>query len=184
MKAEIERQLFHLVLGIASLLILLALGRPFLIAGSFIAIVVGFFFVNRMLLKKKAPIADLFVKRFERKGAIFPGWGSANYGLGVLLVSALLESTPDVAAVLIVLALGDGFSTLLGKLGKRRLQWNNRKTWEGTVAFLVGSLPGYLFVGPLILPLALLGAFVESIDWPLDDNLMIPLTCTLFFWVI
>jgi dolichol kinase len=184
MRAEIERQIFHLVLGIAALVILLILGRPFVIAGSFIALIVGFFLVNRMLLKKKAPVADLFVKRFERKGAIFPGWGSANYGLGVLLVAALLDSTAYVAAALIVLALGDGFSTLLGKLGKHKLQWNERKTWEGTVAFLVGCLPGYFFVGPLILPLALIGAFIESIDWPLDDNLMIPLACILFFWVI
>ena len=184
MRREIERQVFHLVLGIASLFILLSLGRPFLIAGSFIALIIGFFFVNRMLLKKKAPVADLFVKRFERKGAIFPGWGSANYGLGVLLAGALIESTPEVAATLIVLALGDGFSTLLGKLGKHKLPWNTGKTWEGTIAFLAGCLPGYFFVGPLIIPLALLGAFVESVDWPLDDNLMIPLACTMFFWVI
>jgi len=184
MREEIERQAFHLMLGIISLIILLGLGRPYLIAGSFITLVVGFFFVNRMLLRKSAPIAEQFVTRFEREGAIFPGWGSANYGLGVLLASALLDNTSYVAAALIVLALGDGLSTLIGKLGRHRLPWNRSKTWEGTVAFMFGCLPGYLFVGPIIIPLSLIGAFIESVDWPLDDNLMIPLACTLFFWVV
>jgi dolichol kinase len=184
LREELERQAFHLSLGIAALIVLLLLGRPFLIAGSFFIILIGFLFVNKLLLGKNAFPANLFVKRFERPNAIFPGWGSANYGLGVLLVSGLVESAPQVAAALIILALGDGFSTLIGKKGNVRLPWNKRKTLEGSIAFVIGSLPAYYFIGPMIIPLAIIAALVESIDWPLDDNLMIPLACTIFFWAV
>lgn len=182
MKFELYRQSFHLALGIIALFVLLLLGRPFLMAGSFFALLVGFIVVNHLLLGGNVPLAEWFTKRFERADAHFPGWGSACYGIGVLFLSGFLHEPAAIAASIIVLAVGDGFSTLFGKMGRISLPWNNKKTLEGTVAFVIGSLFGYYFVGPAIIPVAIIAAIVESIDWPLDDNLMIPVACTIMFW--
>lgn len=184
MKREFSRQLFHLALGIAALAVLLLLGRPFLMAGSFFVMLIGFLVVNRMVLGVKVGLAEWFVRKFERPGATFPGWGSACYGLGILFLSGYLQDTSAIAASIVILALGDGFSTLIGKLGRKKLPWNRNKTGEGSIAFIIGSLFGYYFVGLAIIPVAIIAAFVESIDWPLDDNLMIPVACTIMFWVI
>jgi dolichol kinase len=184
MRGEPARQLFHLGLGIAALIVLFLLGRQFLLAGSFFAMIIGFLMVNRILLGARVSIAQWFVQKFERPGAYFPGWGPANYGLGVLFLSGFLSDANAIAASLIILALGDGLSTLIGRAGSKRLPWNRKKTIEGSVAFIVGSLPGFFFVGPIILPVAFVAAVVESIDWPIDDNLMIPVVCAVMFWMI
>lgn len=39
---------------------------------------------------------------------------------------------------LTLLCIGDGFAGLIGQTyGKSSLPWNRRKTWEGTIAFIV-----------------------------------------------
>lgn len=184
MRREVSRQMFHLFFGIAALALLLLLGRSFLMGGAFFVLLIGFLAVNRILLGGRVPLAQWFLERFERPGVHFPGWGSACYGLGVLFLAGYLDPPAQIAAALVVLAIGDGFSTLAGKMGRVKLPWNRNKTLEGTLAFLVGSGFGYYFVGPAIIPVAIVAALVESIDWPLDDNLMIPVACTIVFWLV
>jgi len=184
MMRELKRQSFHLLLGIFALCVLVFFGRGALMAGTFFAMLIGFVLVNRALLKNRIRIMEWFVKEFERKDARFPGWGSACYGLGILFLSGFLHDPAEIAAALVVLALGDGFSTLIGKMGNYRIPWNRSKTVEGAAAFFIGALFGYYFVGWAILPVAFVAMLVESIDWPLDDNLMVPVACTIMFWVL
>ena len=61
---------------------------------------------------------------------------------------------------------------------------NKNKTLEGTAAFFFGSLPAWIFIGSVILPLAIITALVESVDTGIDDNLLIPIVCVIVLSVI
>jgi len=184
MMRELKRQSFHLMLGIIALIVLVFFGRGFLMGGTFFAMLIGFILVNRVLLGERIEIMEWFMKEFERKDVRFPGWGSACYGLGILFISGFLHEQNEIAASLVVLALGDGFSTLIGKMGNYRLPWSKSKTVEGAAAFFIGGIFGYFFVGWAILPVVFVAMLVESIDWPIDDNLMVPIVCTIMFWIL
>ena len=183
-KTELERQLLHMILGLLALAILLVFGRGILTGMMFFIVIIGLLLVNLTYLGKKTGIVELFVRRFERTNVPFPGWGSACYATGVLLVASFLTDPNVIAASIIILAIGDGIATLAGKAGRIRLPYNRKKTLEGTVAFFIASLPGYFFVGDIIIPIALIAAVVESLDLPLDDNVTIPVAITAVFLVI
>lgn len=84
----------------------------------------------------------------------------------------------------VVFTLGDGLAALVGRpLHGPRLPWNGGKSWAGSLAFLLAAAVG-LFVllqlrdrnlaagdaAALSLLTATVGAIVESLDVPLDDN--------------
>lgn len=92
-----------------------------------------------------------------------------------------------------LLAFGDGMAALVGRgCGGPRLPWNPDKGWAGFVAFVVfGTLGASVLVAwtlrlplssgasprvlAITIPLAVIGALVESVPTTLDDNLTVPL---------
>jgi dolichol kinase len=124
------------------------------------------------------------VQRFERKDILFSGFGSACYATGALIPLVFLSDVNQIAACILILAIGDGLSTLVGKKGRRKLPHNQGKTLEGALAFFIGGLPSVLFIGILGIPLAAIAAIIETIDFRIDDNLTVPIFCTVFFLVI
>ncbi len=183
-KVEVKRQVFHILLGVLALVVLLIYGKGILMGMTFFIIIIGLLLVNETFLGKKIILVDWFRKRFERRNIPFPGWGSACYATGVLRAASFLENPDAIAASVIILAVGDGVSTLIGRNGKIRLPYNRKKTLEGSAAFFVASLPGYFLVGNIIVPIALVAAFVESLDIPFDDNITVPTVTTFLFLVI
>jgi len=120
--------------------------------------------------------------------------GILLYPLAVLgLVLAFREELWMAGAVWALLAFGDGMASIVGMgLGGPALPWNPKKGWAGFVAFVVfGALGASLltawtlglpwstafsgFILRITLPLALIGAIVESAPTTLDDNLTMPL---------
>jgi dolichol kinase len=184
MDDELKRQAFHIVLGIATLSALLLFGRGFMIAAVFLTIITGSLLINARMLGKKIALVRWFERNFERPDAMFPGWGSACYATGALIALTFLNDIGAIAAIIFILGIGDGIATIIGKMGRIKLPYNKNKTLEGTMAFFFASLPAYYFVGPLVIPLAIAGALVESIDFKVDDNLMIPIVCTALVLVI
>jgi dolichol kinase len=182
MEKETERQLFHMLIGCGTIAMLLVLGRGFAIAAVFFTIIVGLLLMNRRLLGGRLPLVMWFEEKFERPDAPFPGWGSACYAAGALIALTFLSDPARIAAVIFILAIGDGISTLAGRMGKIKLPHNPRKTLEGSVAFVLASLPAYYFIGPLVIPAALIGAVAESL--PFEDNLTIPIACTALLLVL
>lgn len=178
MDEELKRQIFHIVLGIVTLSVLLLFGRGFMVAAVFFTIIIGSLLINARLLGKKIILVEWFEKNFERPDVMFPGWGSACYAAGALIALTFLSDIGSIAAIIFILGIGDGIATVIGKKGRVKLPYNKNKTLEGTIAFFFASLPAYYFVGPLVIPLAIAGALVESIDFKIDDNLMIPIVCT------
>lgn len=184
MKKEIRRQIIHFMVGVLALVILLYFGRFPTIAAMFMLLIVASIFVNMRLLKMKLHIVEWAEEQFERTGVLFPGWGAASYLTGMLIALTFLPDVNQIAASIFILAVGDSLSTIIGKRGKIRLPHNNNKTLEGSLAFFLSSLPAYYFVGVLIVPLALITAIVESMSFEIDDNLTVPVVCTVFFLVL
>ena len=184
MPKELARQTFHIAVGAIAMAIFLLYGKNTLMAVSFFSMLIGFLLVNQISLGRKVGLVQWFVEKFERPNARFHGWGSACYGLGVLFLSSYLHDPSEIAASIFILAVGDSFSTIFGRNGGIKLPWNEKKTLEGTLAFAITSLPAYYFVGPLIFPVAIIAALTESVDWPIDDNLAIPIACTFFFLLV
>lgn len=181
---ETRRQLFHVSAGVLLLLVLLILGRSktiYVLSGT---LFFGFLLINLVMRGFKVPVASWFVETFERKDAPIPGYGSAWYVVGLLLSCLLITDINFLAATISILAFGDAASTIFGRKGKNPLPYNKKKTFEGTSAFFLFSLVGYLFIGWEVFPLALVAAVVESLPIQIDDNLTIPLACVILFHLI
>ena len=175
---ENERQLMHFIVGVVSIILLFSLGQIVTRAIVFFVIIIGTLFINAKIQGKRIGFVNWFVEKFERKDVLFPGFGSATYALGVLIPLVFLDDINKIAAVIFILAVGDGLSTIIGKLGKAKLPYNRKKTVEGTVAFFLSSLPAYFFIGEGIFLVAGLGALAESLPLKIDDNLLIPIVAT------
>jgi len=109
----------------------------------------------------------------------------------LLLILIYRQSMHVVAAVWAILALGDGAAGVAGAaLGRPALPWNRRKTWAGSLAFVLAGTTGAYVLGRWVNPAlpagktvlvcaltALVGAAIESLPISLDDNLSVPLVC-------
>lgn len=99
------------------------------------------------------------------------------FALGILIALTIFRGSVGFASIEIV-ALGDGFARLFGKLiGHTRLPFNKMKTLEGSFfCFIFSWLGASLFV-PLSIAIlgALIGSIVESLPLPIDDDLTVPI---------
>jgi len=183
---EIRRRLIHISFGVLAVLALSLLGsdRFEFVEGALLAcFLVGLWIIDQKLKKRKLPIVDSMLETFERPHAL-PAYGAFWYGMGILLLLSFVRDMNYIAAGIAILALGDGASTLVGMNGNRRIFYNKKKTLEGTAAFfIVSSLASYPFLGTAGVGLSLLCSIAESIDWGVDDNFVIPLTCLVFYLV-
>jgi uncharacterized protein (TIGR00297 family) len=125
--------------------------------------------------------------------------GIILYPLTVLLLILVFYPRLEVAAAAWgILAFGDGMASVAGmSLGRRKLPWNPRKSWMGTLAYvlfgtvaaaalLVWTAPNqgraydWGFALAACGATALLAAALESLPQGLDDNLGVPLVSGLF----
>ncbi|MFN7991906.1 MAG: hypothetical protein U0R44_07165 [Candidatus Micrarchaeia archaeon] len=184
MDNETGRQLFHMAVGFIAIALLYLFGRWFMIAAVFFIMMIGMALINQRKLGKEIPVIRWFEDRFEREDAPLPGWGSACYAAGVLIALTFLSSPGEIMAVIFILAVGDGVSTLAGRrIGRHGMPYNRNKTVEGTAAFFASSLLSYIFIGPAALPLALAGAIAESVPM-VDDNILVPIACTAVLMIL
>lgn len=120
--------------------------------------------------------------------------GIILYPVVVFLLVVIFRNRLEIAGLAwAILAFGDGFATLAGKLIRGpKLPWNRDKSWSGFVAFLLFGIAGGQAVfsalqrepsfvpGWLIVTLAcLVAGFAESLPLEVDDNLTVPLTASL-----
>jgi dolichol kinase len=182
-RREIDRQVFHLLLGLAlAFLFYIDILTPL---AMFLGIVCGLLlsFISKRL---EVPLFSTFLNWLERDQyrKKFPGRGMILYFVGVLLVMQLFEKDIALAAIM-VLALGDSISHLFGaKFGKIKNIFNGdgRKLFEGTLAgTFFGFIGAALFVP---IPEAFLGSLaamtaevikIDFNDKTLDDNIVVPL---------
>jgi uncharacterized protein (TIGR00297 family) len=126
--------------------------------------------------------------------------GIVLYPLAVLLLILVFFRRLEVAAASWgILAFGDGMASVAGMaLGRRKLPWNPRKSWVGTIAYVVfGTLAAavllqwtapdrysWTFALAAAVAAALLAAALESLPQGLDDNIGVPLVSGLFLFCL
>lgn len=188
-RLEIKRQPFHILLG----LLLITLINKDILTPLILSIVIILALAGSIFLKKtKLKIAYKILKFVERKDALekLPGKGLMAYLIGALLVLIIFEKNIAIASIMI-LALGDSFSRLIGPFGKIKHPFNNTKFLEGVIAGIIAaSLGAMLFISPLKAITASFFAMVlEGIDLKffklkIDDNITIPLIAGLVIWLM
>jgi uncharacterized protein (TIGR00297 family) len=124
--------------------------------------------------------------------------GIILYPLCVLLLILIFWNRLEVAAASWgILAFGDGMASVAGMaLGRRKLPWNPRKSWVGTIAYVLfgttaaaillqWTAPGrysWEFAIAAAFGAALVAALLESLPQGLDDNIGVPLVSALFLF--
>jgi len=181
---EIKRQLFHIVLLSLWLVPVLYFPAPVTLFIMISVLLINFLVVRR--IKPFYILFSVFIEHLERKQNLDrPGIQALYANLGITASFLLFGELSSVGIV--VLALGDSLSTLIGKLfGRNRIFFNERKTWEGTFSFFLGT---YLILLPFLgfdisLLIAIAGSLLEAMDLPMDDNLLIPIVTTAFAYLV
>lgn len=200
-KLELNRQFFHILLGIAIVALLMfgLIGRDLAFLNFklvnidiFFLIVLGFI-LSYACNKVKIPILYQLLQKFERKGELekFPGKGVIFYFVGVYI--SLLLFPKDIAmASIMVLALGDSISHLFGlHFGRIRHPLSKAKFLEGTIAGFIAGFVGALAFLPLheAFFASLAAMIVEAIEVKIgaqqvDDNLIVPFVAGAVIWLI
>lgn len=178
---EFKRQVFHVVFGIllVYLLYIGVLNLLYMFALLLIGILLSF-----MSKRYKLIFVEWFLRNFDRKGEILPGYGALTYLLGSIIVVGLFSNEIALASIL-VLAFGDSFSHL-GRFGKVKNPFSNAKFLEGTIwGIIAGTLAAKLFAsweaaffGSLI-AMSVEGFELAIFKKKIDDNLLIPITAGL-----
>jgi dolichol kinase len=181
---ELRRKLLHSLFGLMLISILFYFGREILITFLISLLLFGSMMIMQRLKGNRIPVAEWFEETFERKNVRFPGYGAFWYVVGTLLLALSLGNINEIAAGILALALGDSAATIFGINSVHPLPYNRRKTVEGSLTFLIFSLPSCLFVGWMGLPLVVLAAIVEGLPLPFDDNLLISIAAALYFIVL
>ncbi len=174
---EIRRQLLHIVLG---LVLVTLLNHGILDTWSLFWILVLGIIISWISVHHRIPIIGWFLDKFERK-QVRPGKGVITYFIGVILALQLFPMEIAYAAILI-LAVGDGVSSLIGPFGKLKTKLSDKKLLEGTIAGAAfGGSAAMVFVTPLE---AFIAAFIAMVfeameirfnQKLLNDNVTIPL---------
>jgi dolichol kinase len=202
MRRELPRQLIHLS-GFLFVVVAQTVGKTlvsfylFTIAATFLIYSVYLTGEQKRLIKQIEKMENQlrdFVFHFEREGIVRPFTGAIWFFFSAGL-SFLLFPLDIASAAVIMLAVGDGISTIVGKkFGKHRLI--GKKTLEGSTAMLFSS-----FIAVLFLPFSavLLGSVVAALSellpevgglrnlrekgW-VDDNFFIPVLAGVAMYVV
>ena len=195
--SETRRQIVHIAMAAFALLL------PYLTwpqAAGLAGVALVF---NAIALGRVAPaIMRPTDKRGFRAGVLY-------YPFSILVLILIFRGHLQfVAAAWGVMAFGDGFATLVGKLfGGPRLPWNREKTWSGLVGFMVfgaigavalsiwfwmiaplpaiiGSTPSWNFKLWAPIAAAIVAGLVETLPIKLDDNISVPATAGAVMWFL
>ena len=182
---EAGRQWFHILFGGALLTGSLLLGAKNTLYAYTGALVLGLLVLHLKLIGARLPLIDWVLKRFERQGVLFPGQGALMYFAGALFVLCFTPFSFALAVIAIV-AFGDGFATLVGLYGKWPLPWNPRKKTEGLLAFIfsAAAVASLVIPAPHAIAYATVLGILETVQGPLDDNLLLPMAATALYYTV
>ena len=169
---EYLRKSSHILFGllIAAVILLFPTYHAAMIIGF--SLYVGLILIDLCEKGYSIPIISSLIHHMEREGS-FPGKGAFFFVFSALVTLIFFPSA--VAAVSVaVLAVLDGFSTIIGiRFGRHRI-WK-KKTLEGFLGgFIITAILLMLITAPQYAVLiSLVAGFVELVS-PVDDNLIIP----------
>jgi phytol kinase len=193
--SQLSRKIIHIGTGplfvVCWLLFTDAPSSRYLAALVPFAITVQFALVGLGILKDQAAV-DAMSRSGDRREILR---GPLYYGIIFVVVTLLywLENPTGITALMLVCG-GDGMADIIGRrYGDRKLPWNRKKSWMGTLWFFIGGwlltvLVLALFIQAGVFPapfgaylvsitvIALAATLVESISPQDIDNLTITLT--------
>jgi len=179
-KLEIKRQLVHAFLGIS---IVILLYFDLINAAILFAIFILGLMLSFLSKKTHIPMVYSLLKTFDREKDLkqFPGKGAVFYVLGAFLVVLVFPEDAAMASIMI-LALGDSVSRLVGPYGYLKHPFHNEKFFEGAIGGAIAAFLGALFFVSWLPALIASSAsmLLEGLDlriknFKIDDNLMIPI---------
>jgi len=168
---EALRKFLHIGMGFGAL----ALAR---IPWRYAALICAAAVIGNWLLLHR--LVGRRVSRHER------GWdvGIVLYPFAVLVLVVVFNWHIEIAAVAwVLMAFGDGFSTVIGKwIPVATLPWNETKSWGGFAAFILfGGLAAFgiarVFGAPHDVAIAaalIVSAIAETLPLGIDDNVTVP----------
>ena len=175
---EVKRKTIH-VLGLSYVLFYWVALKIFqssqiamllLLSTLLIFISIEFF---RITEHKKIPILHVLWRPKEENTL----GGQVYYILGMILALAIFDFQIALAVILMTV-FGDMAAAIFGiAFGKHWMKGLKDTAWEGVIAeFVVNLIIGYLIIGNwiIIIPMAAMATFVETIFPHVDDNLAIP----------
>lgn len=180
---EETRQTIHILIGIAVIALAYFVGVENTLEILVFLFIMGLMISNAKTLGFKNRLIDSILREVER-GAKIPGNGAITMFAGMILILSL---TPPLYAIALIsiLAIGDGFSTIIGKKGEVKLPWNDHKTWYGLISFVVfSSIPAFSFLGFKGIAYALALGMVETIGLDIDDNLLISVSAVVINYLV
>ena len=209
-KLEIGRQLIHLS-GIGAVFFAYVLGNIVTGTGALV-ISLGFLILSFYVkwkqgirenlpirIKKLEQMEDSFhdlINSVERESAKKKYMGPMLFFFAIGISLLVFPFRIAILSV-IVLSVGDSFSTLIGvHFGRHKTKVNPKKSWEGTLAGLVASFMVcilYLsYVNPSLLVMniiiaivaASVGMFMEVMPFRVNDNLLMPFSVGIIIWIL
>ena len=178
---ELRRRLWHFLPG------MLALGSPILPHAFFLSplwpvLVIG---VTLTLFA----IAVCCQKSFQRDHESNCLSSIFSFGVCALPLLFFFRSRPELGMTALgIMAFGDGSATLVGLLmGGRKLPWNAKKSWIGSMTFILVAVPiaAFIYCGNVVpnvsiemsvartAPVVLVAALVESLPGKFNDNFLV-----------
>lgn len=190
---EFRRQILHILFGVLLIIFLQnAWITPSLL---FLFLICGGVVIYFCKKNYHIPLIHTFLRFFEREKHLreFPGRGIFFYLMGAFLVTVIFPLEIAIASIAI-LAFGDAVTNIIGhNFGKIRIIFKPKKSIEGTIAGILAGFCGAIFFTSLN-PFALLVASILGIvaeiphltffKFPIDDNLVIPLTAGIVLHLI
>jgi dolichol kinase len=169
---ETRRDMVQMVIGLGVLAVMLVLQQGYLYI--IFALVLLAYLFNNLISKNGAAFREL--SRLERR--------DVEYGTGAMHIAAGLAILLGFAGYKLALFgvfplfFGDALATLTGMhfYRSRKLPYNRRKSYAGTIGFLIATIiPGVIILGLWGIPLALVLTLIESVELPIDDNIAVPI---------
>jgi len=131
---------------------------------------IEFFRINE---HRKIPIIHVLWREKEENSL----GGQVYYILGIIIALAIFDF-PIAITVILMTIFGDMAAAIFGiAFGKHWIRRIPDTAWEGVIAeFVVDLIIGYLILGNwmVIIPMAFMATFVETVFPHIDDNLAIP----------
>ena len=188
-KLEIKRQIMHIIFGISIVFLL----NYNLINATYLFILFIFGLILSLISTKfNIPVIHQFLRTFDREKDLekFPGKGAIFYVLGAF-ISVLVFPKEIALASIMILALGDSVSRLIGPYGYLKHHFHNEKFFEGVIAGAIAGFLGALYFISWLPALiaSSVSMLIEGIDleiknFKIDDNLMIPVVAGAVIWVV
>jgi dolichol kinase len=201
LKGELERQIIHILTGVALILLIQAAGNMAL--AILLLLLVLYTTVSLVIIKGKLPLAlSAYLCKWGRPSKQnIPLKGTIMLLCGAT-VSLILFPEEIVYASIAIVAFGDSIATIVGVLiGRHKLPYSDKKTVEGTGAGIITAfLASAFFVPPIEAFIGAAGGMLlESIidlqtiqevnsqmifKLLLNDNFLIPIFSGLLIFIV